>query len=156
METPPPFKCCLWQACLSDLYLLHSLSMGPCQISENMGSLEQNSTTENGEQQPDSHFHHQAPSDILMRFLAANPSIEYIRYQWLDYSVLRVRNVTKSHCLSLATNQKPVVIPSCAHNILVDIIPYSMSTRLAATPCGLTGSLYGKRTLGEMMILMLP
>lgn len=105
--------------------------MGLCQISESMGSLEHNSTRENGEKQPESHFHHQAPSDILISFLAANPSIEYIRYQWLDYSgVLRVRNVTKSHCLSLATSKKPVVIPLCAHTALVD------NTVLNFHPCG--------------------
>jgi len=56
-----------------------------------------------------------------MRFLAANPSIEYIRYQWLDYSgILRVRNVTKSHCLSLATSNKPIMIARCAHITLVN------------------------------------
>jgi len=86
-----------------------------------MGSLEQGSTMENSKQQPNGQSHHRAPSDILMRFLAANPSIEYIRYQWLDYSgILRVRNVTKSHCLSLATSNKPIMIARCAHITLVN------------------------------------
>lgn len=86
-----------------------------------MSSLKHSSTTGNGEQQPNGQSHHQAASEILTRFLAANPSIEYMRYQWLDYSgILRVRNVTKSHCLSLATSNKPIVIASCAHNIVVD------------------------------------
>jgi hypothetical protein len=84
-----------------------------------MGSLKRGNTMENGEQKRNGEFHHHVPSNILMSFLAANPSIEYIRYQWLDYSgILRVRNVTQRP-LSVSRHEQETDYDStlCTHNL---------------------------------------
>jgi len=107
-------------------YLSATFTIQLRQSFEKMGSLKHGSTTENGKQQSNGQLHHQVPSDILMSFLAANPSIEYIRYRWLDYSaILRVWNVTKSHCLSLATSNKLIMIARCTHITLVNNIIFN-------------------------------
>lgn len=50
---------------------------------------------------------------ILETFLARNPSVEYIRYQWIDYSgLLSARVATKSFALSLGRKDSPLTIPS--------------------------------------------
>jgi glutamine synthetase len=50
---------------------------------------------------------------ILETFLVNNPSIQYIRLQWIDYSgCLMVRLATKSFALSLARKGKGVTIAS--------------------------------------------
>ena len=57
----------------------------------------------------------------LTNFLASNPSIRFIRYQWVDlFGVLRVRVLPKAHSLSLATTNSPVTLGPFAHAILVD------------------------------------
>lgn len=45
----------------------------------------------------------------LESFLGSNNSIQYIRYQWVDYAgILRVRVVTVPHCRHLAANSAPL------------------------------------------------
>lgn len=49
----------------------------------------------------------------LETFLANNPSVEFIRFQWLDYSAsLTVRVGTKKFALSLAQKHEPISTPS--------------------------------------------
>lgn len=44
----------------------------------------------------------------LTEFLASNPSIRFIRYQWVDlFGILRVRVLPKAHSLSLAATNSP-------------------------------------------------
>ncbi|KAE9370540.1 glutamine synthetase/guanido kinase [Stipitochalara longipes BDJ] len=53
-----------------------------------------------------------ANSTALETFLAINPSIEFIRFQWLDYSnVLTVRVTTKKFAQSLAAKHEPITTP---------------------------------------------
>lgn len=67
---------------------------------------------------------HYLPSNsafTLSGFLVQNPAIEFIRYQWVDYSgVLRTRILPKNYCTSLVASNKPVLLPSCAHTCLVN------------------------------------
>jgi len=50
---------------------------------------------------------------ILETFLASNPSVEYIRYQWIDYSgLLSARIATKSFALSLGRKESSLTIQS--------------------------------------------
>jgi glutamine synthetase len=59
--------------------------------------------------------------DMLVAFFAHNASIEYVRYQWVDYSgVLHAKVIPKAYCLSMETNDKRV---SLAQNCL--IVPIS-------------------------------
>jgi len=52
-------------------------------------------------------------SGPLISFLTANPSIEFIRYQWLDYSAaLMVRVVTRPYAISAAETKSPISLPS--------------------------------------------
>jgi hypothetical protein len=54
-----------------------------------------------------------ADSTALETFLAINPSIEFIRFQWLDYSnVLAVRVATRKFAESLASKHEPITTPS--------------------------------------------
>jgi glutamine synthetase len=54
-----------------------------------------------------------ANSTALETFLAINPSIEFIRFQWLDYSnVLAVRITTRKFAESLASKHEPITTPS--------------------------------------------
>jgi len=54
-----------------------------------------------------------ANSTALETFLAINPRVEFIRFQWLDYSnVLTVRVATKKFAQSLATKHEPITMPS--------------------------------------------
>ena len=79
------------------------------------------SHADNDKQPPNSHCPLPDSSAALTKFLATNSSIQYIRYQWVDYSgVLRVRILPKSHCISLAAGNKPVVLGPCAHTLLVN------------------------------------
>lgn len=49
----------------------------------------------------------------LETFLAANPSVKFVRFQWLDYSnVLQARVTTKKFARSLATMHEPIRTPS--------------------------------------------
>ena len=67
------------------------------------------------------HYLTENGSTTLTDFLETNPLIQYVRYQWVDYSgVLRTRLLSKSHCLSLASDEKPVVLGPCAHTCLVN------------------------------------
>lgn len=57
----------------------------------------------------------------LTEFLASNPSIRFIRYQWVDlFGILRVRVLPKAHSLSLAATNSPLTLGPFAHAILVD------------------------------------
>jgi hypothetical protein len=50
---------------------------------------------------------------LLKAFLHLNPSIEFIRLQFVDYSsVVRVRVVTKSFALSLAADNTFISLPA--------------------------------------------
>lgn len=55
----------------------------------------------------------------LTEFLASNPSIRFIRYQWVDlFGILRVRVLPKAHSLSLAATNLPLTLGPFAHAIL--------------------------------------
>ena len=109
---------------------------------------------DNNKQSPNSHVFLPDSSDTLVRFLAANPTVQYVRYQWVDYSgVLRVRILTKSHCLSLASSNKPVAIGPCAHTLLINNTIFDLSAigihklypdwkSLRKTNCGADGNRY--------------
>lgn len=61
---------------------------------------------------------------ILADFLAANPEVRYIRYQWVDHSgILRVRLVPKSYSIQLASTNSPLVLPPFAQGLLIDDVP---------------------------------
>ena len=48
----------------------------------------------------------------LETFLAINPRVEFIRFQWVDYSnVLTVRVTTKKFAQSLAAKHEPITMP---------------------------------------------
>ncbi|KAK0112246.1 hypothetical protein ONS96_001495 [Cadophora gregata f. sp. sojae] len=52
-------------------------------------------------------------SDVLRSFLANNPKVEFIRFQWVDYSgVVMVRVLTKSFVLSLDQKGQKLSTPS--------------------------------------------
>ncbi|KAG4438592.1 hypothetical protein IFR05_005916 [Cadophora sp. M221] len=52
-------------------------------------------------------------SDILQSFLADNPAVEFISFQWVDYSgVVMARVLTKSFALSLDQNGRKLSTPS--------------------------------------------
>lgn len=54
-----------------------------------------------------------ANSTALEIFLAINPCIEFVRFQWLDYSnVMACRITTKKFALSLATKHEPITTAS--------------------------------------------
>jgi glutamine synthetase len=54
-----------------------------------------------------------ADPTALESFLAINPRVEFIRFQWLDYSSsLTVRVATKKFALSLAQKHEPITTPS--------------------------------------------
>ena len=49
----------------------------------------------------------------LTKFLTDNPSIDFIRFQWLDFSgVVNARVATRSFALSLAQKNVPISLPS--------------------------------------------
>ena len=55
----------------------------------------------------------------LAEFLDANPSVEFLRYQWLDIgNVLRLMVVTKQHALAL--DNKPLKVSCMAFGVLPD------------------------------------
>jgi glutamine synthetase len=69
----------------------------------------------------------------LIAFLDLNPQIEFIQYQWLDFSgILRARILTKKHCLSLATANEPLCTGAISMTSLIDnsILPGFTSTRV--------------------------
>ncbi|KAH7127958.1 hypothetical protein B0J13DRAFT_646060 [Dactylonectria estremocensis] len=48
-------------------------------------------------------------ASLVFVFFGQNPSCQYIRYQWVDYSgILRARILTKDHCLELAARREPL------------------------------------------------
>jgi glutamine synthetase len=54
-----------------------------------------------------------ADPTALETFLAINPSIEFIRFQWVDFSnVLTARVATKKFARSLATKHEPITTPA--------------------------------------------
>lgn len=64
------------------------------------------------------------PSWMLADFLAANPEVRYIRYQWVDFSgILRVRLLPKAYSVQLASTNSPLVLPPFAQGLLVNDIP---------------------------------
>ncbi|KAI9788244.1 MAG: hypothetical protein M1816_007010 [Peltula sp. TS41687] len=61
---------------------------------------------------------------LLANFLAANPEVRYIRYQWVDlFGILRVRLVPKSYSMQLASTDSPLVLPPFANGLMVDDVP---------------------------------
>jgi hypothetical protein len=51
--------------------------------------------------------------NVLETFLASNPSVEYIRFQWIDYSgLLSACVATKSFALSLGRKGSALTTPS--------------------------------------------
>lgn len=56
----------------------------------------------------------------LSEFLVQNPAIEFIRYQWVDYSgVLRTRILPKNYCTSLVASNNPMLGAPFAHTVSV-------------------------------------
>ncbi|KAH8599256.1 hypothetical protein B0O99DRAFT_613406 [Bisporella sp. PMI_857] len=49
----------------------------------------------------------------LERFLLANPTVQFLRFQWIDYAgVVMVRVVTKSYAISLVETNSQISLPS--------------------------------------------
>ncbi|MCJ1256158.1 hypothetical protein MMC24_003978 [Lignoscripta atroalba] len=58
---------------------------------------------------------------VLANFLVSHPQIWYIRYQWIDLlGILRVRILTKSHSLRLASTNSPIALGPLAFGFNVD------------------------------------
>ena len=63
----------------------------------------------------------QADLGLLLNFVAANPSVGFFRYQWLDFSgVLRARVLTKNYCLQLQSSARFVNLGTVSMSTLVN------------------------------------
>jgi glutamine synthetase len=69
-------------------------------------------------------------TSILEPFLAAHPSIKYIRYQWIDYAgILRTRILPVAQCRRLAASSSPVAMSPVAmtaatlNEFMPDLVP---------------------------------
>jgi glutamine synthetase len=51
----------------------------------------------------------------LTKFLLCNPEVEFVRYQWVDYTgILRARVITRSHCVDLSLRSLPLAMSPVA------------------------------------------
>jgi hypothetical protein len=94
--------------------------------------------------------------DHLNDFLAANPSIEFIRFQWLDFSAsLMIRVATKDFALSLARRNSPISLPTpILSGLLIDrsLLLEDLDIGEDQLVCVFSENLLPNRTLADPVI----
>ena len=69
------------------------------------------------------------PPSLIESFFSNNPTIKFVRYQWIDYAGIRVRVLTASHCRRLALHGAPLAMSPVAmtsttvNQFMPDLVP---------------------------------
>ncbi|KAJ4298044.1 hypothetical protein N0V90_005943 [Kalmusia sp. IMI 367209] len=62
--------------------------------------------------------------EILKSFLTANPSVEYFRFQWVDYSgIAHAKVVPKAYRVEIATNRSQLFLPQNCLIVTISAAP---------------------------------